>query len=81
MLPPEKERFRLVFVATDPIRRFRSWHKEAIAAGAPLAESVALATADTRGRPSVRWVLLKDVDERGFVFYTNSHLHLGRLES
>ncbi len=78
MLPPEKERFRLVFVATDPIRRFRSWHKEAIAAGAPLAESVALATADTRGRPSVRWVLLKDVDERGFVFYTNSNSRKGR---
>ncbi|TFH23594.1 MAG: pyridoxamine 5'-phosphate oxidase [Myxococcales bacterium] len=65
-------------MAVDPIRRFKSWYAEARRAEAPLPEAVALATADARGRPSVRWVLLKDVDERGFVFYTNSGSRKGR---
>ena len=40
--------------------------------------AVILATADGEGRPSARTVLLKGVDERGFVFYTNSHSRKGR---
>ncbi len=40
--------------------------------------AVILATADTEGRPSARTVLLKGADERGFVFYTNSHSRKGR---
>ncbi len=39
---------------------------------------VSLATADTRGRPSVRMVLLRGVDERGFVFFTNYRSRKGR---
>lgn len=59
-------------MAKDPIRRFQSWWKQARAAGVPLPEAMALATADRRGRPSVRYVLLKGADAQGFVFYTNS---------
>jgi pyridoxamine 5'-phosphate oxidase len=62
----------------NPIVRFRRWMREAAEAGVELCEAVALATADERGRPSVRFVLLKDVDERGFVFYTNARSAKGR---
>jgi pyridoxamine 5'-phosphate oxidase len=55
----------------DPIRRFQRWLADARKAGVPLPEAMALATADRHGRPSVRYVLLKGADARGFVFYTN----------
>ena len=56
----------------DPIHHFREWMAEA-EAGEPFnPNAMALATAGADGRPSVRMVLLKGVDERGFVFYTNS---------
>ena len=55
----------------NPIRQFQSWYKEAISAGLPMPDAMTLATATTSGRPSARMVLLKSVDERGFVFYTN----------
>ena len=55
----------------DPIARFQRWFAQARRTGMPLPESMALATADATGRPSARMVLLKDFDERGFVFYTN----------
>ncbi|MCF6216577.1 MAG: pyridoxamine 5'-phosphate oxidase [Emcibacter sp.] len=55
---------------TDPIDLFKKWFKKSCQAE-DLGEAVALATADAQGRPSVRMVLLKAVDERGFVFYTN----------
>lgn len=55
----------------DPLARFSEWFEEAKAKepNDPTAMSLATATAD--GRPSVRMVLLKGFDERGFVFYTN----------
>ena len=56
---------------TDPLARFREWQEEAVAAGVTLPEAMTLATADGAGRPSARTVLLKGVDERGFVFFTN----------
>lgn len=62
----------------DPIARFRRWFAEAEAAGAPLPEAIALATADHRARPSVRYVLLKGVDRRGFVFFTDARSRKGR---
>lgn len=63
----------------DPIAKFRKWFKGAKAASVPIPEAMALATADNRGRPSVRYVLLKGVDPDGsFVFYTNSHSRKGR---
>jgi pyridoxamine 5'-phosphate oxidase len=61
----------------DPIERFRRWFKDAEKTGAPLPEAMALATADRRGRPSVRFVLLKGVDARGFVFFTDSRSRKG----
>ncbi len=55
----------------DPFVLFDRWYREAREAGLYLPESMALATATADGRPSVRQVLLKAFDERGFVFYTN----------
>lgn len=58
-------------VEPEPIKQFRHWFDDAIASGSRLPESMTLATATADGRPAARVVLLKDVDERGFVFYTN----------
>jgi pyridoxamine 5'-phosphate oxidase len=62
----------------DPIRQFRRWFDEAVAAGQPEPEAMALATSTAGGEPSVRFVLLRGLDERGFVFYTNERSHKGR---
>ena len=56
---------------TDPIVRFQSWLGEAETSEPNDPSAMALATADGGGMPNVRMVLLKGVDERGFVFYTN----------
>jgi pyridoxamine 5'-phosphate oxidase len=56
---------------SDPIGRFSALLEKAKQSDLPEPTAMALATADARGRPSVRMVLLKGVDERGFVFYTN----------
>ena len=56
---------------TDPLEQFRRWFGEAVAAGLDLPEAMTLATADGAGVPSARTVLLKGVDERGFLFFTN----------
>lgn len=58
-------------VADDPIGFFRHWFKEAEESGILLPESMCLATATRDGKPSARMVLLKEVDDSGFVFYTN----------
>jgi pyridoxamine 5'-phosphate oxidase len=55
----------------DPLILFRSWLEEARAAAGYEAEAMAVATATPGGEPSVRMVLLKGVDERGLVFFTN----------
>src|SRR5258706_11519918 len=57
--------------AADPLKQFHSWFAGARAAGLSLPEAMTLATATKDGRPSARLVLLKQADERGFVFYTN----------
>ena len=58
--------------SNDPIEWFQREQKRAVHAGEPFsATRCALATASASGRPSLRFVLLKSVDERGFVFYTN----------
>ncbi len=62
----------------DPIAQFRRWLDEARAAGVVFPEAMALATADGMGGPSVRHVLLRDLDERGFVFFTNYESRKGR---
>jgi pyridoxamine 5'-phosphate oxidase len=58
-------------VERDPLAQFRRWYAEAVEAGVQLPEAMTLATATPDGAPSARMVLLKGVDERGFVFYTN----------
>jgi pyridoxamine 5'-phosphate oxidase len=53
------------------LEQFTLWLRGATQAGLPEANAMVLATADASGRPSARTVLLKSIDERGFVFYTN----------
>ena len=55
----------------DPIRQFRNWFDDAARSTVFLPDSIAVATSSRDGRPSVRMMLLKGIDERGFVFYTN----------
>lgn len=62
----------------DPVARFVAWLDEARAAGIALPEATALATADAEGRPAVRHVLVKGVDERGFTFFTDRESRKGR---
>jgi pyridoxamine 5'-phosphate oxidase len=58
-------------VDRDPIRQFRKWLDAALNAGLKEPTAMTLATSTPGGRPSARMVLLKGVDQRGFVFYTN----------
>jgi len=62
---------------TDPHALFETWFAEARASEPNDSNAMALATADAMGRPSVRMVLLKGHDDRGFVFYTNLHSRKG----
>jgi pyridoxamine 5'-phosphate oxidase len=58
--------------ARNPFELFAEWMKKAEKAEPNEANAMALATVDAAGRPNIRMVLLKGVDERGFVFYTNT---------
>jgi pyridoxamine 5'-phosphate oxidase len=58
-------------VARDPVRQFQAWLDEARGAGLLEPNAVTLATADGRGRPDARVVLLKGADADGFVFFTD----------
>ena len=62
----------------DPIALFRVWLAEADRAEPNDPNAMTLATVDGEGLPDARMVLLKDVDARGFVFYTNLHSAKGR---
>lgn len=57
--------------ATDPIAKFKEWLDEATKTEPVNPTACALATTGADGQPSVRMVLLKGADDRGFVFYTN----------
>ncbi len=61
----------------DPIAHFKDWYAEAVEKEPVNPDAAAVATADAEGRPSVRMVLIKAVDTRGFVFYTNSESRKG----
>ncbi|MSU22240.1 MAG: pyridoxamine 5'-phosphate oxidase [Opitutus sp.] len=65
-------------LARDPFRQFEKWFQEAEAAKIPEPNAMTLATATRDGRPSARTVLLKGVDGRGFVFYSNYESRKGR---
>ena len=56
---------------SEPIVLFRRWYEEAERAGIRLPNAMGLATASADGRPSIRHVLLRGVEDDGFVFYTN----------
>lgn len=58
-------------VAADPLTQFTTWINEAIAINLKEPNAMVLATVDESGQPSTRSVLLKEVDARGFSFFTN----------
>lgn len=58
-------------LSTNPMDLFSRWLKDAIAADLPDPNAMTVATVDSSGQPSQRIVLLKDVSDEGFVFYTN----------
>jgi pyridoxamine 5'-phosphate oxidase len=58
-------------VDANPLVQFAAWYEDAQGAGMRMPEAAAVATADADGAPSVRMVLVKGFDERGFVFFTN----------
>jgi pyridoxamine 5'-phosphate oxidase len=66
-------------IAANPIDQFTSWWQQAIKSEIDEVNAMTLATATQNGLPSARIVLLKDYDERGFVFYTNYKSHKGNI--
>ncbi|MFC1409356.1 pyridoxamine 5'-phosphate oxidase [Streptacidiphilus sp. N1-12] len=58
-------------LADEPMAQFDQWFAEAVKSGLDEPNAMVVSTADAEGRPSVRTVLLKGYDRRGFVFYTN----------
>ncbi len=58
-------------LASNPFEQFKLWFNEAVECELPEPNAMTLATATRDGKPSARIVLLKEYDERGFVFYTN----------
>ncbi len=65
-------------VFEDPFRQFEVWFKLALAKDLPEPNAMILATADAKGRPSARVVLLKGMDESSFHFYSNYQSRKGR---
>jgi pyridoxamine 5'-phosphate oxidase len=64
--------------ANEPMRLFTAWLEEATATEPRDPTAMTLATVDSGGAPNARMVLLKGIDERGFVFYTNMNSQKGR---
>lgn len=62
----------------DPVKQFNLWMESAISDGVPEPNAMDLATVNAEGRPSSRIVLLRQCDERGFVFFTNYESRKGR---
>ena len=58
-------------LAADPVAMFRRWMHDTVVAGLHEPNAMVVSTVSAQGHPSSRMVLLKGVDERGFVFYTN----------
>jgi len=64
--------------AADPMQQFRHWLDQALQAELPEPNAMTLATVGADGRPSTRIVLIKGLDERGIVWYTNYGSRKGR---
>jgi pyridoxamine 5'-phosphate oxidase len=58
-------------ISQNPFSQFKTWFDEHLSSDIAIPNSVSLATANNKGRVSVRTVLLKSYDENGFVFFTN----------
>ena len=67
----EGEPFDVRDAARTWLEQFRDWFDRAVEDGVPEPNAMVLATADEAGKPSARTVLLRGLDERGLVFYTN----------
>jgi len=65
-------------VARDPFQQFDLWFDAAVKAQIPMVNAMTLATVSAAGQPAARIVLLKGVDARGFVFYTDYKSRKGR---
>jgi pyridoxamine 5'-phosphate oxidase len=65
-------------MASNPLAQVLQWYELARAEGVPEPEAAALATATPDGRPSVRMVLVRGIDDRGIAFYTNRMSRKGR---
>ena len=63
---------------SSPLDQFHAWLADALAVGLPEANAMVASTAGEDGQPSARTVLLKDVDNRGFAFFTNLESRKGR---
>src|SRR5690606_1903863 len=61
----------LADLAASPFDQFSRWMEQIIKSGIPDPNAMTIATVDASGQPSQRIVLLKGLDQRGFVFYTN----------
>jgi pyridoxamine 5'-phosphate oxidase len=72
------EGFEVDTVPMEPLSLFRAWLVDAVTAGLPEPNAATLATADGRGQPSARLMLVKQVDARGFCFFTNYGSRKGR---
>ena len=64
--------------AADPLQQFQQWFDQAIEGQLPEPNAMTLATVGENGRPSTRVVLIKGVDARGVVWYTNYESRKGR---
>jgi pyridoxamine 5'-phosphate oxidase len=78
MMADRNEPLREQDAAADPLAQFAAWSEQARAAGVREVEAAALATASADGVPSVRMLLVKRFDERGFAFFTNYASQKGR---
>jgi pyridoxamine 5'-phosphate oxidase len=67
-----------VEVSANPINQFRRWFDAALAAGVPEPNAMHVSTVTAEGRPDGRIVLLKEVSDAGFVFYTNYESRKGQ---
>ena len=74
----ETEGLELADLADNPIVQFQRWYEDAAMAGLDEPNAMSLATVDDRGQPDARVVLLRGVDERGFVWFTNRNSRKGR---
>jgi pyridoxamine 5'-phosphate oxidase len=78
MRAPEDHPLDPAGVHPDPVLQFRQWFDEARGAGIEEPEAMALASTGPDGRPSVRMVLMRGLDDRGLVFFTNYQSRKGR---